>query len=168
MAQSKGGPAALLAVGMLVMLLVAVVTSGAYDAECSLRPTTLPRFKYLTHFGWHDSSPAARSVATVAKSAALSEIAQWFGETGRGGILEVQAIFFSPATAPGRGLVVNPNAQHAWMAMQTGMAALVKTGAIVGVYVGDEVSGTLQRLPSLRDLSLVGPCSACPRSGTCR
>ena len=101
---------------------------AATNPECRLAAASLPRFKYETFYGWHATNG---NFTNVGQSPSAKGLEEFFNATGKPGILELEGVFFTAATKPLRGMVMNPGAAAAWTTLAAEIKPLVdKKGAI--------------------------------------
>ena len=117
----------LLQLRTLVGALLLMRSCCAANPECRLAAATLPRFKYETFYGWHATNG---NFTNVGQSPSAKGLEEFFNATGKPGILELEGVFFTPATKPLRGMVMNPGATAAWKTLAAEIKPLVeKKGA---------------------------------------
>ena len=94
------------------------------------------RFKWETFYGWH---PSDGNFTNIAQSPSPKGLVEFYNETGKPGILELEGVFFTGAAKPLRGMVMKPGGAEAWKAMIPTLQPLVDQKIIVGFMLGDEI-----------------------------
>ena len=143
---------------MLLLLLAAAAAaacsasahlSAAVDenAACKLAESALPRFKYLTTYGWHEQ---LAPWTNVGQSQSLEQIVAFYNETKGAGILEVSGVFFEEivnATVPTgshkgkkmRGQHMRPDWEASWAKLVPQLKPLIEKKVLAGFMLGDEL-----------------------------
>ena len=80
-------------------------------------------FKYETFYGWH---PSDGNFTNVGQSPVPKGLAEFYNETGKPGILELEGVFFTAAPKPLRGMVMKPGGAAAWKALAAEIQPLVE------------------------------------------
>ena len=81
-------------------------------------------FKYETFYGWH---PSDGNFTNVGQSPVPKGLAEFYNETGKPGILELEGVFFTAAPKPLRGMVMKPGGAAAWKALAAEIQPLVES-----------------------------------------
>ena len=138
---------ALLAAAAVAPLAAAPPAAAVENLACKLAAAALPRFKYLTTYGWHEKQAPWTNVA---QSQSLEQIAAFYNETKNPGILEISGFFFeamSNATVPTgphagqkmRGQKLMSDWEAQWAKLVPQLKPLIEKKILVGFMLGDEL-----------------------------
>jgi len=138
---------ALLAAAAVAPLAAAPPAAAVENLACNLAAAALPRFKYLTTYGWHEKQAPWTNVA---QSQSLEQIAAFYNETKNPGILEISGFFFeamSNATVPTgphagqkmRGQKLMSDWEAQWAKLVPQLKPLIEKKILVGFMLGDEL-----------------------------
>ena len=121
--------------------------AAAENPACTLAASALPRFKYLTTYGWHQKQAPWTNVA---QSQSVEQISAFYNETKKPGILEISGVFFGTivnATVPSgphagqkmRGQEMKPDWEASWAKLVPQLKPLIEQKILVGFMLGDEL-----------------------------
>ena len=99
-----------------------------------IRILIIGRIRYETFYGWHASNG---NFTNVGQSPSPKGLEEFYNETGKRGILELEGVFFTAAAKPLRGMVMKPGGAAAWKTLAAEIKPLVEKKVIIGFMLGD-------------------------------
>jgi hypothetical protein len=126
---------------LLLFWMAASTTPALTTVNCTLPASVVAsaRFRYLTFYAWHFS---IGNWTTLGESQSIQELAAFHIATGRGGMLELQQVFFEPMSNIDptlRGLALRADSEERWKALVPAIVEAVQQGIVIGLFLGDEL-----------------------------